>query len=148
VRNYSIHVETLDKENKRKEIIQFVKNETARHHKISVNSINNHFKIDFYTYFKNFYDIMEKAEVCLEPKMVRHIRNHEDRNRAKSILISNILKFMENEAKKGYYPTGEDIKKNFGIAHIWNYINMADLYKKLNLPPYLEREHRIKRISC
>jgi len=147
IRNYSVHIKTSEHETKRNKIIELIKNETKKGHKVSVISINKSLKIDIYTYFKNFYEIMEKAGVCLEPKMIRHIRNHEDRSRAKSILINNILKFMENETKKGYYPTAEDIKKNFSISHIWNYISMSDLYKKLNLPPYLEREHRIKRIK-
>jgi len=147
VRNYSIHIETLDKENKRKEIIQFVKSETAKHHKISVNSIDNHFKIDFYTYFKNFYEVIEKAGIEPDFTMIRGITDEDKRNIEKEFLIGKILKFIESETKKGYYPTGEDIGENFGIKHIWNYIRMSDLYKRLNLPPYLEREHRIRRLK-
>ena len=52
-------------------------------------------------------------------------------------------KYILEEIKKGdKYPSGVEIGKHFGIAHIWNIVKVSDLYKELNLKPYLEREKR------
>jgi hypothetical protein len=146
IRNYSIHIETREKEAKRNEIIEFMRKEFARGNRISIVNINNNFKIDFYSYFESFYEAIEKAAIDLEPKEIRYINNKEQRERAKQILIDKILNFIEAETKKGYYPTAEDIKKNFRVSHIWNFIKMSDLYKKLGLLPYLERKQRIRKV--
>lgn len=143
IRNYSVHVETMEKEVKRKEIIEFMKKEVSKGNKISLVSINTKFKIGFYSYFKSFYEAVKRADIELEPKEIRRIHNKEQRDEAKQMLINKILKFIETEVRKGYYPTADDIKKNFGVSHIWNYVKMSDLYKKLGLPPYLERKKRI-----
>ena len=144
IRNYSVHIETAEKEAKRDEIIEFVRKETAKGNSVNIVDINKIFGIDFYSYFNRFYEVLEKAGIDLPYAKIKHIRNEDDRNKVKTILLDKILKFIETETKKGYYPTAEDIKKEFGIAHIWNYIKMSDLYEKLNLPPYLERKNRIR----
>ena len=143
IRNHSVHIETKEKEAKRNEIKEFIRKEYANGKKLKAIDINKNFKIDFYNYFNSFYEALEKVGIDIEPKEIRRIRNKEKREKVKQILIDKILKFIETESKKGYYPTAEDIKKNFGISHIWNYVKMSELYKKLDLPLYLERKKRI-----
>jgi len=145
IRNYSVHIETEEKEAKRKKIINFIREESSNGRKIKIDSINKKFRIDFYSYFNNFYDAIKKSGIDMKTIEIRRIRNKEQREEAKRALIEKILKFIEDESKKGYYPTSVDIKKKFGITHVWNYVRMSDLYRKLNLPPYLERGGRYHR---
>ncbi|MFH0831501.1 MAG: hypothetical protein V1886_01380 [archaeon] len=57
-------------------------------------------------------------------------------------------RYILEEIKKGNkYPSGEEIAKHFGISHIWNIVKVSELYKELNLKPYLERERRITSVQ-
>lgn len=145
IRDYSVHYETKEKVRRRKEIIEYFKEIIKKNKAIKISELSKDLKIDFYSYFESVYDLYKEAEIVIPSLSMRGIRNKEKIYIAKNDLINKISNFIEVETKKGYYPTGKDIKKTFGISHIWNFVRMSELYRKLNLPPYLERKHRFKK---
>lgn len=142
IRTYSVHRETHEKELKRDKIIKYLKEQTQKGKKVTVTNISNDLNLDFYTYFESIYDAYKQAGILMPSLNIRGIRNELKRNKAKEQIINQILNFIKMEVKKGHYPSGEDIKNKFGIGHIWNVIRMSDLYNRLGLPSYLEREKR------
>ncbi len=143
IRNYSIHRETYEKQKKRDEIVKYLRDKIENDEKFTINKMCRDLKIHFYTYFDSVYDVFKEACIIISSRNMSGIRNEIKRKRAKEEFLSPILDFIRQEVKNGHYTSGEDIKKKFGISHIWNFAKMSDLYHKLGLPSYLEREKRI-----
>jgi len=145
IRNYSVHIETEEKEAKRKEIITIFREQAKNGKIMSAIDISKRFKIHPYTYFKSIFDIYEKAGIFPSTYVTRGLRDNARRTKLREQLANSILDYIKMEVKRGHYPTSNDIKIKFGIPHIWDYFKMSDLYRKLNLPSYLERGGRYHR---
>ena len=117
-----------------------MRHETSKN--ISYKDILRDLHLNYQHYFNSIFDIYEKAGIPIPKERIRYIKDKRRRDKEREKIIKKVLDFLEEESKKGYYPTGEDIKRKFGISHIWNYVTMTNLYRKLRLKPYLERKRR------
>ncbi|MBI1934964.1 hypothetical protein HYS31_00845 [Candidatus Woesearchaeota archaeon] len=61
--------------------------------------------------------------------------------------INLILDYMKEEIANGHYPRSSDVGKKFGIKHIWDFVTMKELYKRIGLNPYKSKNHRFREIT-
>ena len=142
IRTYSIHRETYEFDNKRKKIIEYAKNKAQNGEDISHKKILNDLKLDCKTYFKNIYEVYKEANIPIPTRKIKGRRSKIKSHKTTEDLVNKILAFVKEEVNKNHYPSGIDIGKKFGISHIWNFVKMPDIYHRLGLPAYLERERR------
>lgn len=140
IRNKSVHQETEDRKSKKRIILNFVKENAKRNRFVGADEILKEKRMYVYSYFKSMDEIYKQAEVKINLLRLKYFRNKILKNEEKQKIENEILSFIKREVKKGHYPSGVDIGKVFGVKHIWNYWKVNKLYRKLNLPTYLERK--------
>lgn len=139
IRDSSVHEETDEKVRKKKLIVDYLKENLIKGREVYVHDINKALKLDTRSYFKSVLDIYKEANIIPPLNKIGGRRNPKLDQCLFRAAIENILTYMKKEISSGHYPSGKDIRKEFGISHIWDYITMNDLYKLLHEPTYLER---------
>jgi len=146
IRNHSIHWKPKYYEKKRADIIKYAKEKANKGEDISYLNISKDLNLDVRTYFKNIYNIYNKANISIPINKIKGFRRskklHKETEKARDELIMNMLKYISKEVKQNHYPSGIDIGNEFGISHIWNIVKVSDLYKKIGLEPYHARKKR------
>jgi hypothetical protein len=142
IRTYSIHRETYELDNKRRKIIEYAKNKAQNGEDISHKKILNYLKLDCKTYFKSIYEVYKEADIPIPTRKIKGRRSKTKFHKTTEDLLNKILAFVKEEVNNNHYPSGIDIGKKFGISHIWNFVKTSDIYHRLGLPAYLEREKR------
>ena len=140
IRMKSIHIETKDKEEKRRKILEYVKKNADKGKYVGADDILRELGLYVYTYFKGMDEIYEKVGIKISLRRSRYIRDPKLKEKTRKEILNKILQFIRNEVSRGHYPTGVEIGKVFGVKNIWNYWRVGDLYRMLNLPTYLERK--------
>jgi len=144
IREKSVNFEDVSKNIKRQKILDYVyKRFNEDGVKPGYAEISKKLHLDVYTYFENLFEIYKVLRI---PPPLKNMNG----KGAKSPDIDCInlwkeefKRYILEELEKGNkYPSGVEIGEYFGISHIWNIIKVSDLYKELNLKPYLEREKR------
>lgn len=147
IRTYSAHRETYERREKRSRIIKYVREKAKRGEDISHRDILRDTRLSVFTYFKDIYEVYKIAGIRIPINKLKVFRSSTKRyqkrhRKEREKFIKKLLTFISNEVKKGKYPSGINIGNKFGISHIWNYVKVSDLYKKLGLKPYHERSPR------
>jgi hypothetical protein len=148
IREESVHVETEDRARNKRRIINYAQkrlNEGTDTCRI-YDDIRYNLGLDLYTYFKSTSDLLAQIpnlplSIIFRSGRISR-RNSKINPLLKARALRPILRYMSKEIRNGNYPTAEDIKRIFGISHIWNFITMTELYRMLGQSPYLERETR------
>lgn len=101
-----------------------------------------HLKV--YTYF---HDVFEIYKILKIPPPLKNMNGRNSKNPDKECIAlwKNEFKkyILEIIRKEKRYPSGIEIGRHFGISHIWNLVNVSELYAELNLKSYLERTNRL-----
>lgn len=140
IRYKSVHQETEDRKLKKNIILNFVKENAKRNRFVGVDEILKEKEMYVYSYFKNMDEVYKQSKVKINLLRLKYLRNKILKNEEKQKIENQILSFIKKEVRNGHYPSGIDIGRVFGVKHIWNYWKVNSLYKKLNLPTYLERK--------
>ncbi len=141
---HSTNQEDTSKILKRQKILDYVlnkyKNEEEKPTSID---IQKYLHIDIRSYFTNFFEIYKILRIPPPQKNMSGLRAKNPDKELINLWKEEFKKFIMEEIKKGKkYPSGIEIAKHFGISHIWNIVNMGDLYRELNLKPYEERRKK------
>ncbi len=142
IREKSIHHETMDKENKRKMIIQYAKDRIKKGKDINHRLISKDLHIGLRTYFKSINEIYDKLGILPPISIMGEGRRSSKKYHYREKVINKMLDYIKQEVLKGHYPNGFDIGKEFGIKHIWDFVTMTELYERLGLEPYQKRKIR------
>lgn len=142
IREKSVNVESFYKIKKRKTIIDYVKEKAKKGEDINCKDIAKDHNIHFYTYFNNLKEVYRSAGLNIPLRKIKGARAISPDKEEIDKVINKILDYMREQLKNKVYITAEDIKREFGISHIWNIISMAELYRMLGEKPYLERKRR------
>jgi len=141
VRNESVHQETKEKIIKKQLILDYAKKKLKQGKDINHIDIANALHVDLRTYFGSINEVYSEAGF-LPPINKVHGRRAQKCSKYYTLIVNQMLEYMKKEISKGKYPTGVDVGKKFGIKHIWNFVTMTELYKKLGLPAYHQRKPR------
>ncbi len=147
IRNKSVHTETDERRKKRQLILDYVRKRLKQGKTISYKDMEKKLHLHVGSYFKNISDIFIQSDVMIPVKVLKRQAKISKRNKnanttLRQMAINQILDYARTEIKKGNYPSGIDVGKHFGIAHIWDLINMNELYNILEEPAYLERKSK------
>ena len=101
-----------------------------------------------YTYFNGLFEIYKLLKIPPPLKGMKGKGAKLPDIECINLWKNEFKRYILSEVKQGNgYPSGEKIEKYFGISHIWNITKVSDLYRELNLKPYLEREKRITSVQ-
>ncbi len=143
IRNQPIHIDTNEREIKKKTIIEFVQKLHKEGKKIDHIIIRKNLGLFTNTYFGSIFNLYKAANIPI-PLSKLHFHKYNNTDRYLEYHINKILLYMQEEISKGNKPTGKQIQRKFRIS-LNRYTSMRDLYQKLGLPityGYLKREKR------
>ena len=132
IRNQPIHINTDEKEIKKKIIIEFVQQMHREGKKINHIVIRKNLGLFANTYFGNMLNLYKAAEI---PLPIRKVHFYKEINKQEHIeeFITRILAYMKEEIAKGNKPRYPDINNKFK-TFIHRYTSMRKLYTRLELP--------------
>ncbi len=142
IREKSVNVESSYKIKKREVIIDYVKDKAKKGEDINWKDITKDHHINFYNYFNNLKEVYISAGLNIPLRKIKGARAISPDKEEIDKVINKILDYMREQLKNRVYITAEDIKREFGISHIWRIISMSELYRMLGEKPYLERKIR------
>lgn len=142
IRETSVNVEPTYKIERRKKIIEYVKNKVRSNERVSCYDISKDLHRDVRTYFNSIAEVYKEAGLIMPSDKFKGIRCKELFEEEKNRKLKLILDYVKKEVKKGYYPSEFDIKDDLGISNIRRIIHMNEIYKRIGKKPYLERLER------
>lgn len=142
IRNASVHEITDEKTKKKQLIVKYVKGKIKQGTDFTIKDIDRDLHLDIRSYFSSLTDIYKEGNITPSLQKIGGRRNSNLDEQLYQEVINRILIYMKNEIHKGHYPSGLDVGKEFGVSHIWNFITMAELYKRLGTAPYYQRKLR------
>ena len=144
VRYFSIHNETKHKFVMRQKIIDYAKKLNANGEKISHKRINSDLHVEVFTYFDDLVDLYKQANIQVPMKLLGRRRSSIKYQILYDEYMAQILAYIQEEVRKGRYPSGVEISRVFGVSRIWNFVKVSYLYEQLGLLPYHKRKNRSK----
>ncbi|MBU4406562.1 MAG: restriction endonuclease, partial [Candidatus Altiarchaeota archaeon] len=115
----------------RKRVLEYVKSELEKGRYVSRREICEKFKINLNTYFSNTKDVYQRLGVDPYSLPSHRMGGQSD----KSILRDRILKFVQEEAKKGSYPTYKEIQGRFRcLPKLYFPGGIREMYKIAGVP--------------
>ena len=146
IRNTSVHQESSERLIKKQKIISYARKAIETGEDITYNKISKDLNLHAYTYFDTINDVYIQADLLPPLGKIKGIRGKRS-GKYYELAISKILGYMREEMTKGHYPRSSDIGQKFGVKHIWNFVTMTELYKRLGLNPYKSKNYRFKEIK-
>lgn len=145
IRDYSINREDMSRNVKRQRILDYVYEKSKKEkRKPGYTEILRELHLDLYSYFKNISEIYKILKIPPPLKNMKGKGAKEPDQECVELWKEEFKRYILEKVKnEDRYPSGEELEKHFKISHIWNITNMSELYKELNLKPYLERGKRI-----
>jgi len=142
IRNSSVNKETGYRKKKRELIIEYAKEKVKNGEDINYKCISKDLHLDYLTYFSNIKEIYKESNLEIPLRKIKGKRSSYPDREEMELIINKILHYLVQEVNNGHYPSNQDIRKKFGISHIWNLISMTELYKRIGIKPYLKRKPR------
>ena len=144
IRENSVNFIPAYRETKRRRILDYVLDKYKRENKKpGSQEISLALHLNVRTYFKSLFDIYKKLQI---PPPLKNMAGKNSKQPDKECIDlwkkefkKYILKIVKKENR---YPSGVEIGTYFSVNHIWNIVNVSDLYHELGLKSYLEREIR------
>ena len=129
IRNQPIHVDTDERERKKKIIIEFVQKLYKEGKQIDHIVIRKNLGLYANTYFGSIFKLYGAANIPI-PMGKLYAYRGDKKQEYFEYHIRKILGYMKEEIKKGNKPNCDDICKKFKI-NLWDYTSMSELYTRL-----------------